>query len=70
MNKVLGLTAKDIADLEGTTRKIVAPKIRLCYERLITMNISFFEPEPDEINQAQVRIEKKRARERKLKRTV
>ncbi len=67
MNKVFDLTVGDIAELEGTTSNIVASKIRVAYDRLVTGEYQLLEPAPDQIEAAQLRMVKKRASERKPK---
>ena len=64
MNKALGLTPAQIAEIEGTTRRVVSPKIRYCYDRLIAGELTLFEVAPAEIEAARERMEKKRARDR------
>lgn len=65
MAKCLGLTPVNIAKLEGTTRGIVSPKIRMAYDRIITGNLKLFpEATPEEIEAANARIEKKRVKDR------
>lgn len=67
MNKVFDLTVGDIAELEGTTSNIVASKIRVAYDRLVTGEYQLLEPAPDQIEAAQLRMAKKRESERKAR---
>ena len=68
MNKVFDLTVGDIAELEGTTSNTVASKIRVAYDKVVTGEYSLLEPTLDDIEAAQMRMQKKRARERKGRR--
>lgn len=65
MNKCLGLTPAEIANLEGTNRTNVTAKIKYCADRLKTGDLIFLDPTPEQIRESQERIEKKRARDRK-----
>ncbi|MEE4377805.1 MAG: hypothetical protein V2J55_09890 [Candidatus Competibacteraceae bacterium] len=65
MAKVFDLTVGEIAKLEGTTSAIVASKIRLAYDKLVTGAYVLLEPTPDDIEAASLRMEKVHARERK-----
>lgn len=65
MNKCLGLMPTDIAELENVKRVQVTSKIRQCADRLKTGNLTFLDPTPEQVDESQARIDKKRARDRK-----
>lgn len=67
LNKVFGLLPREIAEMEGANIKTVCARIKDVYDRVVTGDVIFTDPTPEQIEAAHQRIEKKRARDRKAK---
>ncbi len=65
LNKVFGLLPREIAEMDDAKVTTVCARIKDVADRVMTGNLIFLDPTPDQIEKAQGRIDKKRARDRK-----
>jgi DNA-directed RNA polymerase specialized sigma24 family protein len=59
LNKVFAMLPREIAEMDGADIKHVCSKIKYVADRVITGRITFLNPTPEEVKQAQQRIDKK-----------
>jgi len=65
LNKVFGLLPREIAEMYDANVSTVCGRIKDVADKVIAGQITFMDPSPQEVKQAQGRIEAKRSRDRK-----